>query len=480
MEFSDEIIESLRQALAATPDNLPLRKHLAELLLHHQQPEAAIQEFRQVLAQRPDDVKVRLGLAESYLKAARTSAAAALLEDFLRYPSPPNQARVLMARLLLQEGKLESARELYQQARQHDADLQDPELERKLFLQVSSQLQQSSTQPSASQDREPIRERLQPEDAPPTPAEPTALSPLAIPLGGGENEPEADQQYEKPLITFADVGGMDKVKQEIMIKLIQPLQHPELFRAYGKTIGGGLLMYGPPGCGKTHLARATAGEVKAAFISVGINDILEMWLGQSERNLHAVFEQARAMKPCVLFFDEVDALGARRSDMRQSAGRQLINQFLLELDGDRYSNEGVLILAATNAPWHLDSAFRRPGRFDQLLFVPPPDVQARSAILDILLAGKPLEKIDVATLARKSEGFSGADLKALVERTVEDKLREALSTGQPSPVRQKDLLKCLKGLKPTTREWFATARNYALYANQSGFYDDILAYLDGK
>src|SRR5207253_7673484 len=126
---------------------------------------------------------------------------------------------------------------------------------------------------------------------------------------------------------------MDKVKEEIRLKIILPLEHPELFQAYGKKVGGGILMYGPPGCGKTHLARATAGEVKAGFLSVGINDVLNMWIGQSEHQLHELFEQARRNKPCVLFFDEVDALGASRTDMKQSAGRQLINQFLSEMDG---------------------------------------------------------------------------------------------------------------------------------------------------
>src|SRR5437868_9081855 len=213
------------------------------------------------------------------------------------------------------------------------------------------------------------------------------------------------------------------------MKIIHPLTHPELYKAYGKTIGGGILMYGPPGCGKTHLARATAGEIKAGFLSVGINDVLEMWIGRSERNLHELFEQARRNRPCVLFFDEVDALAASRSDMRQSAGRHLINQFLAEMDGLDANNEGVLILAATNAPWHVDPAFRRPGRFDRILFVPPPDGSARAGILRILLAGKPVQELDYDSLAKKAEGFSGADLKAVVDLAVENKLREAMREG---------------------------------------------------
>ena len=104
-------------------------------------------------------------------------------------------------------------------------------------------------------------------------------------------------------------GGMEELKEEIRLKIVHPLAHPELYRAYGKPIGGGILMYAPPGCGKTHLARATAGEVRAHFLAVGIDDVLDMWIGASERNLHAIFEQARGHRPCVLFFDEVDALG---------------------------------------------------------------------------------------------------------------------------------------------------------------------------
>jgi SpoVK/Ycf46/Vps4 family AAA+-type ATPase len=270
---------------------------------------------------------------------------------------------------------------------------------------------------------------------------------------------------------------MDPVKEEIRMKIILPLEHPEMFEAYGKKVGGGILMYGPPGCGKTYLARATAGEVKAAFLSIGISDVLDMWIGSSEKNLHELFEQARRNKPCVLFFDEVDALGASRADMRHSGGRHLINQFLSELDGVDAGNEGLLILAATNAPWHLDNAFRRPGRFDRIVFVPPPDQPARAAILRLMLTGKPSDSIDFDQLAKKTADFSGADLKAVLEQAVEAKLREAMKSGQLQPLRTKDLLAAAGGVKPSTREWFATARNYALYSNQGGVYDDILKYL---
>ena len=299
-----------------------------------------------------------------------------------------------------------------------------------------------------------------------------------LPIGDLSDSP--DVEVEKPTLTFDDVGGMEKIKEEIRMKIILPIQQPELFKAYGKKIGGGILLYGPPGCGKTFLARATAGQVRAGFIAVGINDVLEMWIGQSEKNLHALFEQARSNRPCVLFFDEVDALGANRTDVLKSGGRQLINQFLSELDGVQSSNEGVLILAATNAPWHLDAAFRRPGRFDRILFVPPPDAVARAAILRLQLKGKPVEAIDFDAVAKKTEGFSGADLKAVIDLAVEARLRDAMKSGRIQPVTERDLLSAAKQHRPTTQDWFETARNHALYANQSGLYDDVLAHLKLK
>ena len=270
---------------------------------------------------------------------------------------------------------------------------------------------------------------------------------------------------------------MSDVKDEISMKVIQPLAHPELFAAYGKKVGGGVLMYGPPGCGKTHLARATAGEAKASFMAVGIHEVLDLWIGSSERNLHRIFDEARRRAPCVLFFDEVDALGAKRADASNSSARQIINQFLSELDGVDEDNEGLLVLAATNAPWHLDSAFRRPGRFDRLVFVPPPDVEARAAILDVLLKGKPLAGIDTTRVARKTEKFSGADLKGVIDVAIEGKLREALKSGAPEPLTEKDLLRAAKRVVPTTTEWFSTAKNHVMFANESGHYDEVARYM---
>ncbi|MBN1511222.1 MAG: AAA family ATPase [Phycisphaerae bacterium] len=444
MAGGEEAIDALREALRVSPDNVPLRRHLAETLAGHGRYEEAESEYRRALTHAPNDDSIKLSLAQTYYQQEKNSHALVIVEEFLKRPDTPPRAYLLHARLLVRAGDVARAVRQYRQARQSDPGLADSVFEEQLGIDARDDSDVSEGRLRGAADAQP-------------------------------DEPMPD--LERPSITFQDVGGMEAVKDEIRLKIIHPLTHPEIYEAYGKKIGGGILLYGPPGCGKTYLARATAGEVKAGFLSVGINDVLEMWIGQSERNLHQIFETARAHRPCVLFFDEVDALGASRTDMRHSSGRHLINQFLAELDGDKWSNEGILILAATNAPWHLDSAFRRPGRFDRILFVPPPDASARAAILRILLHGKPTTDINFDALVKKTADFSGADLKALVDTAVESKLRAALGSGTPTPIQTADLIAAARNLKPTTTEWFATARNYAVYANQAGLYDEILKYL---
>jgi SpoVK/Ycf46/Vps4 family AAA+-type ATPase len=441
----DEAIRALREALRHSPDNLPLRLHLAQSLAALGRHEEAEAEFRTALSQSPESADAKLGLARVYYQSDKLSQAQVVVEDLVKSRRAPAAAHVLYARILLRRGDVADAVAQYKLALEIDASAADPELAQTLGVVPEEQAGDVYEGRVRSSWEEP----------------------------GGESAAEV----ERPQTTFRDVGGMDALKEEIGLKIIYPLKHPEMYKAYGKSAGGGILMYGPPGCGKTHLARATAGEIAAGFIAVGISDVLDMWIGNSERNLRELFQQARYNKPCVLFFDEVDALGAKRSDMRASAGRQLINQFLAEMDGIERNNDGVLVLAATNAPWHVDSAFRRPGRFDRVLFVPPPDLEARASILRILCQEKPLDNVDFHAIARKTEDFSGADMKAVVDQTIEAKLREAMRTGRPLPITTADLLTAARSLKPTTREWFASARNYALYSNQGGLYDDVLKYL---
>ena len=442
--MDDSRLASLRAAVAAAPTEASLHVLLAGALLEHGLVDEAESAYREALRLRPGIIEGLYGLAVTLARTGRLSDAVATLDELVTAAGESAQERMLRARIAFQAGDAQRAVQAYRRAVELDPNLSDPHFDEMLGI-------------GAGGDAEVVEGRTRERVV--------------------EAEPRAAGVIERPTISFADVGGMDAVKDEIRRRIIAPMQQPEVYKAYGQRIGGGLLLYGPPGCGKTHLARATAGEVHAAFFSIGIHQILDMWIGASERNLHEVFEVARAKRPSVLFFDEVDALAASRSDMRTSSGRHLINQFLSELDGVDGQNDGVLIMGATNAPWHLDSAFRRPGRFDQVVFVPTPDAAARAAILKVLLRERPTRNVDFEKVAARSDRLSGADLRGVVDTAVSRRLDEALRTGDPQPIDTDDLLKALGATKATTSDWFATARNYVLYANDSGLYDAVRPYL---
>lgn len=273
-----------------------------------------------------------------------------------------------------------------------------------------------------------------------------------------QNSDTFKQWFEKSKINFSNVGGMDSLKEEIRLGIVYPFEKPELYEKYGKKIGGGILLYGPPGVGKTYIAKATAGEIKAMFLSIGIDDILDMWLGQSEKKLHKLFETARELAPTVLFVDEVDALGIDRMKIATSA-TTLVNQFLTEMDGINSINNKVMVIGATNTPWSVDPAFRRPGRFDKIIFVPPPDEIARAEIFKIHLQGKPVKSIDYLELAKKTLGFSGADIAKVCDQAIELVMREVLAGAKERDVNMSDLMKIIKETRATTKEWFITAKN---------------------
>jgi transitional endoplasmic reticulum ATPase len=437
--MSKEIIKNLLGALEFSPENIPLRLQVAEMMLAEKMYPEASEQYQLVLSRSYGNPKAQTGLANCYYHQQKYSAAIVVYEQ-IRNQLPPDDL-VLYVKCLIKENSIQQAIEVYRQLLAITPGFKDEEIDAYLRMPSSGGIEEDD-----------------------------------------EEQAEREGAYfmEKPKIKFEDVGGMKRVKEEIAIKIIQPLKSPELYKAFGKKIGGGILLYGPPGCGKTYIAKATAGEINAKFINIGLHDILDMWIGNSEKNLHEIFAVARRNTPCVLFFDEVDAMGASRSDLKQSAMRHVINQFLAELDGVESDNEGVLILAATNAPWSIDPAFRRPGRFDRIIFVEPPDESAREEILKSHLQGKPVGEIDLSKIASAANDYSGADLKAIIDIAVEEKLRESMAKGSVQPLTSKDLVKALKQHRPTTSEWFSTARNYALYANESGLYDDILKYLKIK
>ena len=412
--MTQDSIESLQEAVRALPENVALRRQLAAALERAGDADGALAELDAILTRAPGDAAATMG----------------------------------RARCLYEIGRHAEALVAYDAAVARDVALAD--------VALREQISRAKDDPRA-------RIRLVADGAP-KPKEPPAQ--------------HTPGEVEKPTVTFADLGGLDELKEKIRLRVLYPLKRPDLYQAFGKKVGGGLLLYGPPGCGKTFLARATAGEAGIHFVAVGIEEVLDMWLGQSEKKLHELFKTARANAPAILFFDEVDSLGGRRSGLRHESYRTLVTQFLSELDGAGGQSEGVLVIGATNAPWDVDPAFRRPGRFGEVLFVPPPDLRARVEILKLKLAGKPMAPdVDVAEIARATELCSGADLDHLVQGAIEVALAESLRGGAVRAVTTADLRAAQKKTRPTTVEWFSTAKNFATYANETGQFDEVLEYL---
>ncbi len=394
------VIDGIRSAVEAAPDNHALRIHFAELLIDADQPQEALEHCDLVLSADPGN-KVALAVAA---RAADWAGDREGAKKYLR-PSAPGSS-------------------------QPDSGLE---------LRAGS--------------------------------EGTVHQLQGLPGG------RSGADVEGPPVTLDDVGGLEHVKRRLRSAFLSPLRNPGLSEMYGKSLRGGLLLWGPPGCGKTFVARATAGELGARFVGIGLHDVLDMWLGESERHLHEIFETARQNSPTVLFFDEIDALGRKRGQLRYSVGRDVVVQFLAELDGYEKNNEGVFILAATNHPWDVDTALRRPGRLDRMLLVLPPDLEAREAILDFHLRGRPRGEIDLPAVAQATEMYSGADLAHVCETAAEFALEEAVQTGVPRPIETADLTEAVKEVTPSTIPWLETARTYAEFAGEGGTYDELTAYL---
>jgi SpoVK/Ycf46/Vps4 family AAA+-type ATPase len=434
MTDPEKLIAALRTAVDVSPRDTTLRAHLGELLLSAGRAEEALHEFLEVLNSIPDDPTALdgAGLACEDLGQAERAAG---------------------------------------------------------YRRLAGVTEASPSSPPAGAGGNPLDHpgsgASNEAGRPPWPGGERPLGVPSIGTSGADDFDrfleeivlEAEADLERPKITLADVGGLESVKRRIETSFLGPARNPELRKMYGKSLQGGLLLYGPPGCGKTFLARALAGELGARFFAVGLHDILDMWLGQSERAVHDTFVTARRHAPCVLFLDEIDAIGMKRSNLARSAGRGVVVQLLTEMDSTLGENEGVFVLGATNQPWDIDTALRRPGRFDRTVLVLPPDTGARRAIVEFHLRDRPVEGVDSGNLAERTEGFSGADLRLLCEAAAEAALSDSISTGVARPIRMADFAGALVEMRPSTGPWFESARNYALYANEDGEYDELLRHI---
>jgi len=236
---------------------------------------------------------------------------------------------------------------------------------------------------------------------------------------------------EKSGLRFDDVAGLEDVKQDIRLKMIYPFQHADLAQKFGIHPGGGVLLYGPPGTGKTMLAKATAGEIDAAFFRISAADVLSKWVGEAEQNIKKLFDAAAAEPRSIIFIDEIESLVPARRDEGSSVMQRVVPQILQGMEGfDKKDGQPILFMGATNVPWQLDPAVLRPGRFDERVFIPLPDLPARRKMLEIYLAHRPLaEDINLDALAMAMEGFSGADIKYICDRAASVSFLGSVASG---------------------------------------------------
>jgi AAA+ superfamily predicted ATPase len=433
MSIDSSVIAVIEAAVRAEPENVELRLHLASLLVKAGRAQEALDHCIKIFAARPDHAGALMCAAEASDALGDRQRA----EGYRRIAgalAAPQDAQPGAAGAAPQGGELKSL----------DEGLEE------VFGPGGGDREEKGGRRAAAR------------------------------TVADDETAEGYWEAESTDVKLSDVAGMDEVKRRLNLSLLAPLRNPEMMKLYGKSLRGGLMLYGPPGCGKTFIARAVAGEMGARFIAVGLADVLDMYIGQSERNLREIFETARRNAPCVLFVDEIDALGRKRSLQRHSGGRDVVNQLLSEMDSIGNDNRGVFVLAATNHPWDVDTALRRPGRFDRTLLVLPPDAAAREAILRYHMGARPAEGVDLGWVAEKSEGYSGADLAHLVESAAELAMEESIQSGKARPLRQNDFKRSIKEIRPSTRPWFEVARNYAMFSNEGGMYDDLLDYLRSK
>ncbi len=454
-------LNALREAIAESPDNVPLLLLHAHSCMEELSLGEARSGFEKVLRLLPDNAEAKLGIARLLFLDGRTSEAVVRVQSLIEESPGFAPAHLFLSRLYLGEEDHEGALKHYRKATAVNKSMTDPALERALSGATRDRRRSrgAGDQASAATTRRDAEgddgngERRSPEED-----QDEEILSFFDELDGDE---EGDgisigfsmEDFVRPSGRFDLIGGLEDIKEELRMRIVHPLERPELFRVYGKGVGGSLLLYGPPGCGKTLVCRSLANETPARFFEVGLPHVLEMYVGEGERDLHQIFQLARKHAPSVVFIDDLDSLAAGGATGKVAAEWNLMQQLLEEMDRESASPSGILVVGVSSAPWNLGDAVSRPGRFERRILVPLPDRSTRKAIFAILAKDKPIIDLDLNYLASKTEGYSGAELKAIFDMATDEALALAVKEDRIVPLTMAMCMQCARRLRPAAYQW---------------------------
>ena len=370
-------------------------------------------KFNEAVREFTEAIRIDKSYADAYFNRALTervmndfSAARADLEKVIELQPKSHDAPLLIGDMSESKNDLLGARYWYERALANNPDYTEAKnrLERiDSLIHVDSGVGGASAKAASQQIQEPKPPSDKQEDV----------------VQEGQIKKVA---FFKSDVHFSDVVGLGKIKKYLQDNVVLAIRRPDLFKKYGKKLGVGLLLYGPPGVGKTFVVKAIAGEAGANVIIARVNQIVDMYTGNTEKNLHAIFEQARNNTPCIIFFDELDALGVKRGGDggdgggNSSAMRLAVNQFLVEMNGVETNPEGIFVIGATNNPWDIDPALKRSGRFGDSVYLKPPSYTDRKNLFKYYTKNKPVGRLSFGRLARATSGYSPADIERVADK----------------------------------------------------------------
>ncbi len=472
MEPPFDPIAPLREALAASPDNLPLRRHLADQLCELERFEEAEAQYRDLLTRVPEDDGVRLALAQAYLGQGKTGHADILVELVTGRALPPVQAFVLLAQIRIAERDFRGARTAFRSACELEPSLETSDVAAELGVGPSNPFELEEDLEDLDLGIDAMDQAVQDAlaggglDAGPDDAGLSGPRGPGLPGAFGLSPFQRLAPPTRPKETLAAAAGFAAEKSKLSLLVTAPLLQPELFSAYGRDGGGGTLLLGPPGAGKSHLLRCLAGESEMHMVTLDVREIAACEAENGASGFEALFqrffEAAHRAAPCVVVVEHLDAIQGLSSGWDPTAvpsvAAMLVRCLFDELGAQRHARRGVAFVATVERPWALDPLFVRPGRFDRAVVLPLPSDSDRREVMEHLLSSKPCASVDFKRITRKTAGRRIAELVEIVDIATESALERALQSGEPAPIREKALMAAIRSVRGTAAPWYEELR----------------------